>query len=203
MCSLAQPWTAPRDGWTRKTKRYCSVSKVKKEAYTNNSSEQVPQGRSFPQINFPPNMQLGRNWIPYLRQRRVPSDSPRVSVLKAQRLSCYMTDIPEDSGNWNCWLLAIVNQLWGSKWPSWMWKPQLLHGLVPRPPPFFVLRFAFSIIHGSGLHWTQTEEQKNGGGRGTRLASSLCVGVSYYICFPEENMFPNTFPCDICSLYGY
>ena len=22
--------------------------------------------------------------------------------------------------------------------------------LVPRPPPFFVLRFAFSIIHGSG-----------------------------------------------------
>ena len=24
------------------------------------------------------------------------------------------------------------------------------HSLVPRPPPFFVLRFSFSIIHGSG-----------------------------------------------------
>ena len=24
--------------------------------------------------------------------------------------------------------------------------------LVPRPPPFFVLRFVFSIIHGSGRH---------------------------------------------------
>ena len=36
------------------------------------------------------------------------------------------------------------------------------YSLVPRPPPFFVLRFAFSIIHGSGLYWTQTEEQKTG-----------------------------------------
>ena len=27
---------------------------------------------------------------------------------------------------------------------------RLLHSLVPRPPPFFVLWFAFSIIHGSG-----------------------------------------------------
>ena len=26
----------------------------------------------------------------------------------------------------------------------------LVSSLVPRPPPFFVLRFAFSIIHGSG-----------------------------------------------------
>ena len=24
------------------------------------------------------------------------------------------------------------------------------YGLVPRPPPFFVFRFAFGIIHGSG-----------------------------------------------------
>ena len=35
--------------------------------------------------------------------------------------------------------------------------------LVPRPPPFFVLRFAFSIIHWSGaLPLSQTEEQKTG-----------------------------------------
>ena len=30
-----------------------------------------------------------------------------------------------------------------------------LHSLVPRPPPFFVLQFSFSIIHGSrggGIH---------------------------------------------------
>ena len=26
---------------------------------------------------------------------------------------------------------------------------RFVHSLVPRPPPFFVLRFAFSIIHGS------------------------------------------------------
>ena len=31
--------------------------------------------------------------------------------------------------------------------------------LVPKPPPFFVLWFAFSIIHRSG---TQTKEQKWG-----------------------------------------
>ena len=47
--------------------------------------------------------------------------------------------------------------------------------LVPRPPPFFVLRFAFSIIHRSGrawktfrfrvLYWTQTEEKKTGEAR--------------------------------------
>ena len=43
--------------------------------------------------------------------------------------------------------------------------------LVPRPPPFFVLRFVFSIIHG----WTQTEEQKkNGKGLGTRLELFPC-----------------------------
>ena len=35
----------------------------------------------------------------------------------------------------------------------------LIASLVPRPPPFYVLRFTFSIIHGSG---TQTEEQKRG-----------------------------------------
>ena len=47
--------------------------------------------------------------------------------------------------------------------------------LVPRPTPFFVLRFAFSIIHGSRravfapfcfrvlhVYWTQTKEQKMG-----------------------------------------
>ena len=32
------------------------------------------------------------------------------------------------------------------------------------------------------------------------LASVLVLVISY-ICFPEETMFPNTFPCDICSLY--
>ena len=26
---------------------------------------------------------------------------------------------------------------------------QVMYSLVPRPPPFFVLRFSFSIIHGS------------------------------------------------------
>ena len=49
--------------------------------------------------------------------------------------------------------------------------------LVPRPPPFFVLRFAISIIHGSGrsalafqlLCIKRKPKNKNGGGLGTRL----------------------------------
>ena len=38
----------------------------------------------------------------------------------------------------------------------------LLNGsLVPRPPPFFVLRFAFSIIHGSGRARYTERKPKN------------------------------------------
>ena len=81
MCSLAQPWTTPRDGWTRKTKRYCSVSKVMKDVHEQFlRTGPARKVLSSAPIKFPPNMELGRNWIPYLRQRKAPSDSPRVSV---------------------------------------------------------------------------------------------------------------------------
>ena len=40
-----------------------------------------------------------------------------------------------------------------------------LLSLVPRPPPFFVLQFAFSIIHVLNAN----QRTKNGGGLGTRL----------------------------------
>ena len=45
------------------------------------------------------------------------------------------------------------------EWTTHIYMLHLIASLVPRPPPFYVLRFAFSIIHGSG---TQTEEQKRG-----------------------------------------
>ena len=50
-------------------------------------------------------------------------------------------------------------------------EQELEHSLVPRPPPFFVLRFAFSERKPK---WTQTEEQKKRGGLGTRLCSNSC-----------------------------
>ena len=40
--------------------------------------------------------------------------------------------------------------------------------LIPRPPPFYVLRFAFSIIHGSGRAW---------GRPGNKANVSVCVCV--------------------------
>ena len=45
--------------------------------------------------------------------------------------------------------------------------------LVPRPPPFFVLRFRFS--RSSVLYRTKTEEQKNGEGLGTRLGKRFLL----------------------------
>ena len=45
--------------------------------------------------------------------------------------------------------------------------------LVPRPPPFFVLRFLFSIIHRIILN--ENRRTKNGGGLGTRLTSDHCI----------------------------
>ena len=39
----------------------------------------------------------------------------------------------------------------------------------PDLPRFFVLRFVFSIIHGSGIILNANQRTKNGGGLGTRL----------------------------------
>ena len=56
-------------------------------------------------------------------------------------------------------------------------KMKMNGSLIPRPPPFFVLRFAFSIIHGSGFRalplpciiLNTNRRTKNGEGLGTRL----------------------------------
>ena len=58
-----------------------------------------------------------------------------------------------------------VTQVWGSL--------RLTLSLVPRPTPFFVLRFAFNIIHGGRrvlFHLRVLCKPKNGIGLGTRLA---------------------------------
>ena len=47
---------------------------------------------------------------------------------------------------------------------------QVKASLVPRPPLFFVLQFAFSIIHGSG------RTVKNGEGLGTPITSMTSGG---------------------------
>ena len=63
---------------------------------------------------------------------------------------------------------------------------QIQSSLVPRPSPFFVLRFAFSIIHGSGRAHSRAlplpciilnanRRTKNGGGLGTRLDTGLVL----------------------------
>ena len=50
------------------------------------------------------------------------------------------------------------------------------YSLIPRPPLFFVLRFTFSIKHGSDTECKlKNNKKKNGGGLGTRLATILCL----------------------------
>ena len=93
-----------------------------RKTYTNNSSEKAPQGRSFPPrwSSFsPPNMQLERNWIPWGREGLLLTAPESASRRSKDSAATWQT-------SWDCWLLAIVNQLWGSRWPSWMWKLQLL-----------------------------------------------------------------------------
>ena len=46
------------------------------------------------------------------------------------------------------WNRHVVHSTCTSSAPAW--EMHSSHSLVPRPPPFFVLRFVFSIIHGSG-----------------------------------------------------
>jgi len=62
-------------------------------------------------------------------------------------------------------LLATGSGLPQDEYKNWLWShkciQRYLASFVPRPPPFFVLQFAFSVIHGSGRHSeTQTEDQK-------------------------------------------
>ena len=78
--------------------------------------------------------------------------------------------------------------------------------LVPRPPPFFVLRFAFSVIHGSGrvrkIILNTNQRTKNGGGLGTRLISSynnkdlrILRQAPPLICLPIHHVIsPSTWP---------
>ena len=78
----------------------------------------------------------------------------------------------------------------------------IVPSLVPRPPPVFVLRFVFSIIHGSGrpcfftlfhfrvLLWTQTEEQKMERGYIIATLTAACniVGSFFtYMAVPGRN----------------
>ena len=60
--------------------------------------------------------------------------------------------------------------------------------LVPRPPPFFVLWFSLSIIHGSRracIILNENWRTKNGGGLGTRLPSTNteCLGLRIWYLF--------------------
>ena len=72
--------------------------------------------------------------------------------------------------------------VWSTRSPS----------LVPRPPPFFVLRFAFSIIHGSGK---RTEEQRiNKRGRPRNEATE--VQLEYVLPFWS---WPDVCMADVCN----
>ena len=88
------------------------------KTYTNNSSEQAPQGRSFPlrRSSFLPTCsweETGyRTWGREGLLLTAPESASRRSKDSA---ATWQT-------SWGCWLLAIVNQLWGSRWPLWMWK---------------------------------------------------------------------------------
>ena len=71
-------------------------------------------------------------------------------------------------GNWSHQMRPLFATL------AWIIVLDQTTSLVPRPPPFFVLRFVFSIIHGSrraSVYYTERKpkEQKNGGGLGMRL----------------------------------
>ena len=61
--------------------------------------------------------------------------------------------------------------------------------LVPRPPPFFVLRFAFSIIHGSGsgralFRYTELKLKKKKQGRPGNEARLIANGWSSIFLTP-------------------
>jgi len=76
--------------------------------------------------------------------------------------------------------------------------------LVPRLPPFFVLQFAFSIVHGSGraplpvpcIILNTNRRTKNRGGLGTRLCVTLvkahhtlltdCLNLSINVILKKE-----------------
>ena len=55
---------------------------------------------------------------------------------------------------------------------------QALHSLVPRSPPFFVLRFAFSILHGSRRHTEHKPKIKKQGRPGNEARP--CTGCLQY-----------------------
>ena len=71
-------------------------------------------------------------------QKLISSASLREAGVANSERKC-KHDTLEGLGVWPCTCEAIF----GPKIPPSVW-------LVPRPPPFFVLRFAFSIIHESG-----------------------------------------------------
>ena len=63
--------------------------------------------------------------------------------------------------------------------------------LIPRPPTFFVLQFAFSTIHRSRI-LNANQRTKNGGGLGTRLNSTVksmlepTVGTKHMLASSEN-----------------
>jgi len=80
--------------------------------------------------------------------------------------------------------------------------PDVIHVTgVPRPSPFFAL-FRFRV-----LYWTKTEEQKTGGGLGTRLSfhcvavHKLLVGIICYVKSRVYNTVMNPWCTIIFSLF--
>ena len=58
------------------------------------------------------------------------------------------------------------------------------HSLVSRPPPFFVLQFPFSIIHGSGvLYYTEHKPKNKKQGRPGNKASQSMQLLSFLFLF--------------------
>ena len=57
------------------------------------------------------------------------------------------------------------------------------HSLVPRPPPFFVLQFPFSIIHRSGvLYYTERKPKNKKRGRPVNKLAKTCSCKAFYSC---------------------
>jgi len=73
--------------------------------------------------------------------------------------------------------------------PKWVPNSNmhLTASLIPRPSPFFVLRFAFSIIHGSGWAWKMgkawshlsREISGHSGGADIQICNELTPKVSF------------------------
>ena len=84
--------------------------------------------------------------------------------------------------------------------------------LVPRPPPFFVLRFAFNIIHGSGIIRNANQRTKKPGKAWERGYTGTWVATLYTSYLASLGLHLNLLPGDnideevkhvvLCDCYG-